>query len=90
MLKYIGKGALPGIPARDLSDAEVGKYTDEPHLRALGLGDDELAEIKSGKDFLIGTGLYLFVKGKTAVEKDAAAKAAAAQPEQPEPEKEGE
>jgi hypothetical protein len=92
MLKYIGSGFLPGIPKRDLSDAEVDKFTDEPHLQALGLSADEISAIKSGKEFLIGTGLYKYVKGITAAET-----AAAALPEYPagseepvEPEKEGE
>ena len=91
MLKYLGKAALPGIPARDLSDAEVEKYTDQKHLSRLGFTGDEIAAIKSGKEVLIGTGLYKYVKGTTAGEKIAAA--ALEQPagsDEPAPEKEGE
>ncbi len=29
MLKYIGQGFLPGVPARDLSDAEVEQHGGE-------------------------------------------------------------
>ena len=58
MLEYIGKAALPGIPARNLSDSEIEKYTTEEKLRGLGLSNKEIAEVKSGKDFLVGTGLY--------------------------------
>ena len=37
MLKYIGDGFIPGIPARDLSDAEVEKYGGEKLLLNTGL-----------------------------------------------------
>jgi hypothetical protein len=91
MLKYIGTGAYPGIPARDLSDAEVKKFTDDEHLRALGFSAGELSAIKSGKEFLIASGLYKFVKGATAAEKAAAVlEQAAGSPEPADTEKEGE
>ena len=37
MLKYIGKGFIVGIPARDLSDDDVKKYGGEKFLLSLGL-----------------------------------------------------
>ncbi|MGW8250655.1 MAG: hypothetical protein ACWGO1_08430 [Anaerolineales bacterium] len=37
MLKYIGHGFIPGIPARDLSDDEVRKYGGEKALLSTGL-----------------------------------------------------
>lgn len=58
MLKYVGNGAfLPGIPARDLSEAEVKRYTTPDFLIRLGL-PEELAQKNKGADFLIETGLY--------------------------------
>ncbi len=91
MLKYIGHGALPGIPARDLTDAEVDKFTDAPHLSALGFTADEVSAMKSGKEFLLGAGLYKYVKGATAAEKAASAPDQPAGSDEPaEPEKDGE
>ena len=37
MLKYIGKGFIPGIPGRDLTDAEVKKYGGVKVLLETGL-----------------------------------------------------
>jgi hypothetical protein len=37
MLKYIGNGFIPGIPARDLSDAEVKKCGGVKFLLSTGL-----------------------------------------------------
>ena len=37
MLKYIGKGFIAGIPARDLTDAEVKKYGGVKVLVSTGL-----------------------------------------------------
>ena len=37
MLKYIGKGFIPGIPARDLSGDEIKKYGGIKFLLATGL-----------------------------------------------------
>lgn len=37
MLKYIGKGFVPGIPARDLKDDEVKKYGGAKFLLSTGL-----------------------------------------------------
>ncbi|MHC4334127.1 MAG: hypothetical protein ACYSUV_10310 [Planctomycetota bacterium] len=37
MLKYIGKGFIPGIPARDLADEEVKKYGGAKLLLSTGL-----------------------------------------------------
>ena len=37
MLKYIGNGFLPGIPARDLTDTEVKKYGGVKFLLTTGL-----------------------------------------------------
>ncbi len=37
MLKYIGQGFLPGVPARDLSDDEVEQCGGEEALIASGL-----------------------------------------------------
>jgi len=37
MLKYIGKGFIPGIPARDLDDDEVKKYGGVKFLVGTGL-----------------------------------------------------
>jgi len=36
-LKYIGKGAIPGIPARDLTEEETKKYGGEKLLIESGL-----------------------------------------------------
>lgn len=37
MLKYIGTGFIPTIPARDLTNEEVEKYGGEEELLATGL-----------------------------------------------------
>lgn len=37
MLKYIGKGFIPGIPARDLAEDEVKKYGGTKFLLSTGL-----------------------------------------------------
>ena len=37
MLKYIGNGFIPGIPARDLNDDEVKKYGGVKFLLSTGL-----------------------------------------------------
>jgi hypothetical protein len=37
MLKYIGKGFLTGIPARDLSEHEIKMYGGERFLLATGM-----------------------------------------------------
>ena len=37
MLKYNGKGFIPGIPARDLTDDEVKKYGGTKYLLGLGI-----------------------------------------------------
>jgi hypothetical protein len=37
MLKYIGNGFIPGIPARDLSDDEVKKHGGVKLLLSTGL-----------------------------------------------------
>ena len=37
MLKYIGTGFLPGIPAKDLSEEEVKKYGGVKFLLSTGL-----------------------------------------------------
>lgn len=37
MLKYIGKGFVPGIPGRDLNSDEVKKYGGEKYLLSTGL-----------------------------------------------------
>jgi len=37
MLKYIGKGFIAGIPARDLNEAEVKKYGGVKVLLSTGL-----------------------------------------------------
>jgi hypothetical protein len=37
MLKYIGKGFIPGIPARDLDEDEVKKYGGVKFLLGTGL-----------------------------------------------------
>jgi len=36
-LKYIGKGAIPGIPARDLTKEETEKYGGEKLLTETGM-----------------------------------------------------
>ena len=48
MLKYIGKGFLPGIPARDLSDIEVQKYGGIKFLLSTGL----FAKLKEKKEII--------------------------------------
>lgn len=47
MLKYIGKGFIPGIPARDLNDQEVSKYGGEKHLLSTGLFEKPKKKIKA-------------------------------------------
>lgn len=37
MLRYVGNGFLAGIPARDLTDAEVEQYGGADELLATGL-----------------------------------------------------
>ena len=37
MLKYIGKGFIPGIPGKDLNDEEVKKYGGVKFLLSTGL-----------------------------------------------------
>jgi len=37
MLKYIGNGFIPGIPAKDLNDAQVEKYGGVEYLVGTGL-----------------------------------------------------
>ena len=37
MLKYIGKGFIPGIPAKDLNNFEVKKYGGVKFLLSTGL-----------------------------------------------------
>ena len=37
MLKYIGKGFFPGIPAKDLTDEEVTQFGGEEYLVGTGL-----------------------------------------------------
>ena len=49
MLKYIGNGSLPGIPARDLSDREVEVYGGEESLLATGLYDKPQEKAKRSR-----------------------------------------
>jgi len=37
MLRYLGGGFLPGVPARDLTDDEVAQHGGAERLRATGL-----------------------------------------------------
>ena len=46
MLKYIGKGFLPGIPARDLNDIEVQKYGGVKFLIGTGLFEKPIEKRK--------------------------------------------
>jgi hypothetical protein len=46
MLKYVGNGFIPGIPARDLNDDEVKKYGGEKLLLKTGLFEKPKAEKK--------------------------------------------
>ena len=48
MLKYIGKGFLPDVPSRDLTDVEAAMYGKEM-LLASGLYVDESASARKGK-----------------------------------------
>ena len=43
MLKYIGKGFIAGIPARDLNEAEVKKYGGVKVLLSTGLFEKPLS-----------------------------------------------
>jgi hypothetical protein len=64
MLKYMGKGAfIPGIPARDLTDEEVERYSQ----------DYEFAGIR-GIEGLIASGLYAPLVAEKKAAKEAAAK----------------
>jgi hypothetical protein len=49
MLKYIGKGFMPGIPARDLSDEEVEKHGGIEFLVETGLYELEKKKKKQPK-----------------------------------------
>ncbi len=49
MLKYIGTGFIPGIPARDLSAAEVKKYGGVKLLLSLGLFEKPKKKVKVEK-----------------------------------------
>ena len=46
MLKYIGTGFIPGIPARDLNDAEVKKHGGVKFLLETGLFEKPKKRIK--------------------------------------------
>lgn len=50
MLIYNGKGFIPGIPARDLSDADVEKYGGEKLLLETGLFEKPLFPKQTKKD----------------------------------------
>ena len=56
MLYYIGKGALVGIPAGDLTKEEVDKA--HSSLLALGLTDEEIEKQGGAAGALVNTGLY--------------------------------
>ena len=57
MLKYIGNGFIPGIPARDLSDEEVKKYGGEKLLISTGLFEKpKPKKEKKEKNIVIGEG----------------------------------
>lgn len=69
MLKYTGGGyggALPLIPARDLSDAEIAELQTTAH--EAGLGDVATALVKSGIYRLPAAGEALVVPGAPAPE----------------------
>jgi hypothetical protein len=46
MLKYIGDGFIPGIPARDLTDEEVKKYGGGKFLLSTGLFEKPKKKVK--------------------------------------------
>ncbi len=46
MLKYIGKGFIPGIPARDLTKDEIKKYGGVKFLLETGLFEKPKRKIK--------------------------------------------
>lgn len=50
MLIYNGKGFIPGIPARDLDDAEVEKYGGEKLLLETGLYAKPVKAKKENKE----------------------------------------
>ena len=56
MLYYTGKGALVGIPARDLTEEDVDKA--HSSLLALGLKDEEIEKQGGAAEALVNTGLY--------------------------------
>ena len=59
MLKYIGKGSLPGIPARDLTDEEVKRYGRPEVFEYLGVPAALFDKrYSSAEDALVSTGLY--------------------------------
>ncbi len=49
MLKYIGTGFIPGIPARDLSTAEVEKFGGVKFLLSTGLFEKPKKKVKVEK-----------------------------------------
>jgi hypothetical protein len=66
MLRYTGKGALAGIPARDLTDEEVEKA--HAALLVLGLTEKQIKEQGGVADALIKTGLYEKGRARAAAE----------------------
>ena len=55
MLKYVGKGGLPGIPARDLTKEDIERYGGKETWLALGI---EESKIGDSEEMLLATGLY--------------------------------
>jgi hypothetical protein len=50
MLKYIGDGFIPGVPARDLTDEEVEKCGGEEFLLSTGLYKKSKSKPQSKKE----------------------------------------
>jgi hypothetical protein len=57
MLKYVGGGFIPGIPAQDLSDAELEELK-------------ERLDRKDVVDVLLQSGLYVEMKAEVTVHED--------------------
>ena len=56
MLKYIGTGFIPGIPAKDLSEDEVKKYGGVKFLLSTGLFEKPRKKLKVVKKEIIEEG----------------------------------
>ena len=57
MLKYVGKGFVPNIPARDLSEDDVKRFGNREYLLKIGV-DKDFLKGKSEEEALLSFGLW--------------------------------